>query len=189
MNAPTHLYNYGHDHVNRSISSYWGECLIVVNSLNLWEAPRHKVCLVFLYATICSKLDLVDPPRSHNWLPLRSRHDLPHIIPHDGIVLLHHGLSLDLLVSSLLKWWRLGICNAGNWIYVATKPLRCLSPRHDPLHISSISSLPQSILKPLGPPAPQGGLLWNNNLFMLLLIPTCISTQRWTTRWFNTCTL
>ena len=38
-------------------------------------------------------IDLVDPFGSHCKLPLRSWNNIPHIILHDGLILLHHDIS------------------------------------------------------------------------------------------------
>ena len=59
-------------------------------------------CGEFLDASICCMLDLVDPFGGHQKLPLRSWNNIPHIILHDGLILLHHGISPNLLVSNLL---------------------------------------------------------------------------------------
>ena len=59
-------------------------------------------CGGFLDASICCMLDLVDPFGGHHKLPLRSWNNILHIILHDGLILLHHGISPSLLVSGLL---------------------------------------------------------------------------------------
>ena len=64
-------------------------------------------CGGFLDVAICCMLDLVDSFEGHHKLPLKSRNNIPHIILHDGLILLHHGISPYLLVSSLLITGRL----------------------------------------------------------------------------------
>ena len=64
-------------------------------------------CGGFVDASICCMLDRVDPFGGHHKLPLRSRNNMPHIILHDGLILLHHGISPNLLVSGLLITRRL----------------------------------------------------------------------------------
>ena len=59
-------------------------------------------CGVFLDVVVRYMLDLVGPFGSHQKLPLRSQNNIPHIILHDGLILLHHGISPNLLVSGLI---------------------------------------------------------------------------------------
>ena len=64
-------------------------------------------CGGFLDASIYNMLDLLDPFGGHHKLPLRSQNNIPHMILHDGLILLHHGISPNLLVSALVKTGRL----------------------------------------------------------------------------------
>ena len=64
-------------------------------------------CRGFIDASISCMLDLLDPFGGHHKLPLRSHNNIPHIILNDGLILLHHGISRNLLVSDILITGRL----------------------------------------------------------------------------------
>ena len=81
-------------------------------------------CGGFLDASICCMLDLVDPFGGHHKLPLRSRNNIPHIILHDGLILLHHGISPNLLVSGLLITGRLIINDVTHQGHVTQESMR-----------------------------------------------------------------
>ena len=85
-------------------------------------------CRVFLDASIYCMLDLLDPFGGHHKLPLRSWNNIPHIILHDRLILLHHDISPNLSVSILLITGRLiinDVTHQGNvtWEYMRSSSL------------------------------------------------------------------
>ena len=58
--------------IEKCKASYKCKSFFIIYSFFLGEATSHKYFFMFLYATICSMLDLVDPLGSHNRLPLWS---------------------------------------------------------------------------------------------------------------------
>ena len=79
----------------------------------------HKSHLVFLNTAISYMLDLIDPFGSYHELPFKPRDHLLHIILHDGLILLHHGICPYLLSNSLLIGGRLCINDVSHLIYVS----------------------------------------------------------------------
>ena len=138
MYPPTHLCCNVNNALDISVSRNWGERLIIVGSLYLRESSHHRSGLVFLYVSICSILGLIQPPGSHNWLPLRPRHHLSHIIAHDGVLLLLHGLSPNMLVKCLCKCRGICICDVCHHSQVRSKFLWHSTLYHQPLGLSYI---------------------------------------------------
>ena len=104
---PSHNKSKRNSNSTRGVPGHWIECLIIIHTLFLRESTCHELIFVLLDASIFHMLDLVDPSRSHHRLPLRSQYYLPQIIIHDGLVILHHGISPCLLVCNILIGGRL----------------------------------------------------------------------------------
>ena len=81
-------------------------------------------CGGFLDASICCMPYLVDPFGGYHKVPLRSRNNIPHIILHDGLILLHHGISPNLLISGLLITRRLIINDVTHQDHVTRESMR-----------------------------------------------------------------
>jgi hypothetical protein len=93
--------------MDRIVSSNRNKCLLIIYSLYMRESSRNKSQFLILDAPISYVFDLIDPLGSHYRLPLRSQNNIPHIILHDGIILLHHGISPYWLTICLLITGRL----------------------------------------------------------------------------------
>ena len=89
VDLPTHLCCNGDYCSDRRVMRNWCKGLVIIYSLYLWEFLCHKMSFVLLNTTVRSMLDRVKPPRSHNWLFPQSRYNLPNIILHNGMILLH----------------------------------------------------------------------------------------------------
>ena len=60
--------------------------------------------LILLNTAINCTFHLINPLGTNNRFFLRPRHNLPSIILHDGVILLHHGIYPHLLGNYFLKW-------------------------------------------------------------------------------------
>ena len=81
--------------------------MLIIYSLYMRESSSNKYHFVPLDAPINYVFDLVDPFGSHYRLPFRSQNNIPHIILHDGLILLHHDISPYWMTSCLLIIGRL----------------------------------------------------------------------------------
>jgi hypothetical protein len=127
MYSLTHGCCRGNNHLDRSVSSNKSKCLLIIYSLYLRESSSNKSRFVPLDAPVNCVFDLVDPFGSHYRLPFMSRNNISHIILHDGLILLHHGISSYWMTSCLLKIGRLRIDDVAHSCGVARISLRSFS--------------------------------------------------------------
>jgi hypothetical protein len=92
---------------DRSVSSNMRTCLIIIYSLHMRESSTNKSRFVPLDAPVNYVFDFLYPFGIHYRLPLRSRNNIPHIILHDGLIVLHHEISPYWMTSFLLVTGRL----------------------------------------------------------------------------------
>jgi hypothetical protein len=107
MYSLTHGCCKGNNHLDRSVSRNMRKCLLIIYSLHLRESSSNKSCFVSLDSPVNYVFDLVDPFGSHYRLPLRSRNNIPHIILHDVLILLHHDIPPYWMTSCLFITGRL----------------------------------------------------------------------------------
>jgi hypothetical protein len=145
MYSPTHGCYRGNNHPDRSVSSNKNKCILIIYSLHLRESSSNKSRFVPLDAPISYMFDLIDSFGSHYRLPFRSRNNIPHIILHDGLILLHHGISPYWMTSCFLITVRFRINDVAHSCGIARISLRYLSLSEGT--ISSCLSLNLSLTK------------------------------------------
>jgi hypothetical protein len=71
--------------------------------------------------------DIIDPLGIHHILPFRSQNNIPHNILHDGMILLHHGISLYMPTIFLLITGGLKINDVSHHCNIDREYMRSLS--------------------------------------------------------------
>jgi hypothetical protein len=99
----------GNNHTDGSVSGNKRKCLIIIYSLHLRESNSHKYHFVLVDTSINCMFDLIYPLGSHYKIPLWSRNNIPHIILHDGMILLGHGILPKILTCCFSMTRRLSI--------------------------------------------------------------------------------
>ena len=118
MDFPSHLCCKWDHSSYRSILGHRSKCLLIVYSLLLREPLGHEPCLVFLDATICTVLYLIDSTWSNYFSIYWSRHYLPHIILHNWVILLNHSFLPYLMLCNLLIDGRFTIYQLTNQYHI-----------------------------------------------------------------------
>ena len=124
---------------------------------------------------------LVNPFWSDHKFSFLTRHHIPHIIIHDGRILLHHGIPLDLLICCLLISRRLKINDLTHKSHVAGKFLRWPNlPKGSLRSLNMLLGILQGLLSSSGPPPPcSGRSIMHRSILLLILLRnpnTCTCT-------------
>jgi hypothetical protein len=121
----------------------------LVYSLYLREFSSHKSIFVLFDALdVSCVFDLIDPLGSHHRLPLRSWNNIPHIILHDGLIVLHHGIFPYPLTRCLLIIGSLRINYVAHHYNIARESLRYLTFSKTTTGICMSPCLLQSLMSP-----------------------------------------
>jgi hypothetical protein len=126
MYSPTDGCCRGNNHLDRSVSSNMRKCLLIIYSLHLRESSSNKyhLCLSMLPSTVCLIFRSIWKSLQTS---LRSQNNIPHIILHDGLILLHHDISPYWMTSCLLITGRLKMNDVAHSCGIAWISLRSLS--------------------------------------------------------------
>jgi hypothetical protein len=100
MYSLTHGCYRGNNHSDRCVSSNRSKCFIIY-SLHLRESSSNKSHFLPLDAPVNCVFNILYPFGSHYRLPLKSQKNIPHIILHVGLILLHHDISPYWMTSFL----------------------------------------------------------------------------------------
>ena len=127
MNFPTHLHWESKDGPYGRILCGGCKGFLIINPVDLWEAPGHKSSLVFLNTPISRLFYLIDPSWTFHWFTNRPWNNLPSTISDNGFILLHHYIYPCGLLYCFLKIRWLCRNTFAHEIHVSSESVRRLS--------------------------------------------------------------
>ena len=136
-------------------------------------------------------LYLVDPSRSHHPFSLWPWHNLPHLVFHDGVILLNHSLLPHIMLCNFLETRRFRVNQLRHQSHIA-KSIWWFSPPHGALWKSHMSGILKCGPKPLRL-WPSVYLLRLLDILLLLQLILQVNDQRIMSTWLpltiRTCAL